>query len=528
MTSQLLRGLRPLRADSPVDVRVRDGVIVDVGNLTPGAAEEVRDFDGRRVMPGLVDHHVHVTQWATLSRRLDLSASASAADATGRVAAALADNTDEVFVGFGFRAPLWTDRPTVAGLDAATGARPVVLASADLHSVWLNSAALHRFGYDPADVDSLLTEDAAFAVLRALDTVPVETSDAWVDDARLVVLNAMLARDKGADVQTRTRCVKAVRGSKHWTLTLEREGGEQFTVSCRGLVNAAGPWVKTFYDESLSEKSPRGIRLIKGSHMIVPRIHEREEAYILQNEDNRIVFVIPYQQDYSLIGTTDVEHKGSPREAKISDAEINYLCKVVNAHFTRQISPADVVWTYAGVRPLCDDESDSPQAVTRDYTLELSGESDGAPLLSVFGGKLTTYRKLAQAACNKLKPWFSQMGEDWTASCRLPGGEFDCSVRELARAFALEFDWLDDRSALRIAESYGAHARLWLKEERGQHFGAGLYESEVRYLIAREWAHSLEDILWRRSKLGLRLSESEQQQLGAWLLEHHHALPKAS
>ncbi|WP_368219829.1 glycerol-3-phosphate dehydrogenase [Aeromonas sp. R7-2] len=355
-----------------------------------------------------------------------------------------------------------------------------------------------------------------------------EYSDAWVDDARLVVLNAMLARDKGADVQTRTRCVKAVRGSKHWTLTLEREGGEQFTVSCRGLVNAAGPWVKTFYDESLSEKSPRGIRLIKGSHMIVPRIHEREEAYILQNEDNRIVFVIPYQQDYSLIGTTDVEHKGSPREAKISDAEINYLCKVVNTHFTRQISPADVVWTYAGVRPLCDDESDSPQAVTRDYTLELSGESDGAPLLSVFGGKLTTYRKLAQAACNKLKPWFSQMGEDWTANSRLPGGEFDCSVRELARAFALEFDWLDDRSALRIAESYGAHARLWLKEERGQHFGAGLYESEVRYLIAREWAHSLEDILWRRSKLGLRLSESEQQQLGAWLLEHHHALPKAS
>lgn len=237
-----------------------------------------------------------------------------------------------------------------------------------------------------------------------------EYSDAWVDDARLVVLNAMMARDKGADVQTRTRCVKAVRGSKHWTLTLEREGGEQFNVTCRGLVNAAGPWVKTFYDESLHEKSPRGIRLIKGSHMIVPRIHEREEAYILQNEDNRIVFVIPYQQDYSLIGTTDVEHKGSPREAKISDAEINYLCKVVNAHFTRQIAPKDVIWIYAGVRPLCDDESDSPQAVTRDYTLELSGESDGAPLLSVFGGKLTTYRKLAQAACNKLKPWFSQMG----------------------------------------------------------------------------------------------------------------------
>ena len=355
-----------------------------------------------------------------------------------------------------------------------------------------------------------------------------EYSDAWVDDARLVVLNAMMARDKGADVQTRTRCVKAVRGSKHWTLTLEREGGEQFTVTCRGLVNAAGPWVKTFYDESLHEKSPRGIRLIKGSHIIVPRIHEREEAYILQNEDNRIVFVIPYQQDYSLIGTTDVEHHGSPREAKISETEINYLCKVVNAHFTRQIAPSEVIWTYAGVRPLCDDESDSPQAVTRDYTLELSGESDGAPLLSVFGGKLTTYRKLAQAACNKLKPWFSQMGDDWIASSRLPGGEFDCSTAELARAYLLEFDWLDERSARRIAEAYGSHARLWLHEERGQHFGAGLYESEVRYLISREWAHSMEDILWRRSKLGLRLCDAEQQQLHAWLEQHHHALPKAS
>lgn len=355
-----------------------------------------------------------------------------------------------------------------------------------------------------------------------------EYSDAWVDDARLVVLNAMMARDKGAEVQTRTRCVKAVRGSKHWTLTLERAGGEQFSVTCRGLVNAAGPWVKTFYDESLHEKSPRGIRLIKGSHIIVPRIHEREEAYILQNEDNRIVFVIPYQQDYSLIGTTDVEHKGDPREAKISSAEIEYLCKVVNGHFTRQIAPKDVIWTYAGVRPLCDDESDSPQAVTRDYTLELSGESDGAPLLSVFGGKLTTYRKLAQAACNKLKPWFHQMGDDWTASSRLPGGEFDCSTTELARAYMLEFDWLDERGARRIAEAYGSHARLWLHEERGQHFGAGLYESEVRYLMNREWAHSLEDILWRRSKLGLCLSEAEQQRLQTWLSEHHHALPKAS
>ena len=355
-----------------------------------------------------------------------------------------------------------------------------------------------------------------------------EYSDAWVDDARLVVLNAMMARDKGARIETRTACVEAKRQGREWRVTLEREGGERFTVTARCLVNAAGPWVKQFYDEGLHEKSPRGIRLIKGSHMVVPRIHERDEAYILQNEDKRIVFVIPYQQDFSLIGTTDVEHKGSPREARMSDEEIRYLCNVVNAHFTRQVSPDDVVWTYAGVRPLCDDESDSPQAVTRDYTLEVSGDEQEAPLLSVFGGKLTTYRKLAQAACHKLLPWFPQMRGDWTATTRLPGGEFDCPVRELARAFALEFDWLDDRSALRIAEAYGANARLWLGQPRGEVFGAGLCEAEVRYLMEREWAHTLEDILWRRSKLGLRLDASQQARLGQWLDEHHHALPRAS
>lgn len=355
-----------------------------------------------------------------------------------------------------------------------------------------------------------------------------EYSDAWVDDARLVVLNAMLARDKGARIETRTTCVDAQRQGREWRVTLEREGGERFTVTARALVNAAGPWVKQFYDDGLHEKSPRGIRLIKGSHMVVPRIHERDEAYILQNEDKRIVFVIPYQQDFSLIGTTDVEHKGSPREARMSDEEIRYLCNVVNAHFTRQVAPKDVVWTYAGVRPLCDDESDSPQAVTRDYTLEVSGDEQEAPLLSVFGGKLTTYRKLAQAACHKLQPWFPRMSDDWTATTRLPGGEFDCPVRELARAFALEFDWLDDRSALRIAEAYGANARLWLGQPRGEEFGAGLCEAEVRYLIEREWARTLEDILWRRSKLGLRLDASQQARLARWLEEHLHALPRAS
>lgn len=355
-----------------------------------------------------------------------------------------------------------------------------------------------------------------------------EYSDAWVDDARLVVLNAMQARDKGATIATRTTCVDAKREGKQWRVTLEREGGERFTVTAAGLVNAAGPWVRQFYDDALHERSPRGIRLIKGSHMVVPRIHEREEAYILQNEDKRIVFVIPYQQDFSLIGTTDVEHKSSPRDAKMSADEIEYLCKVVNAHFRQQITAQDVVWTYAGVRPLCDDESDSPQAVTRDYTLEVNGAEGEAPLLSVFGGKLTTYRKLAEAACHKLNAWYPQMGTDWTAKSRLPGGEFDCSVTELARAYALEFDWLDDRNALRIAEAYGSHARLWLGQPRGEEFGAGLCEAEVSYLVEREWAMTVDDILWRRSKLGLRLDEAGRQRLARWLEREPHVLPKAS
>ena len=368
----------------------------------------------------------------------------------------------------------------------------------------------------------------ADSALKPEITRGFEYSDCWVDDARMVVLNAQEVVKRGGEVRTRTRAISAKRENGLWIVEAEDiDSGEKFRWQARGLVNATGPWVKQFFDDGMHLPSPYGIRLIKGSHIVVPRVHTQKQAYILQNEDKRIVFVIPWMDEFSIIGTTDVEYKGDPKNVEIDESEVSYLLKVYNAHFKKQLARDDVVWTYSGVRPLCDDESDSPQAITRDYTLDIHDVDGQAPLLSVFGGKLTTYRKLAQAACNKLKPWFSQMGEDWTANSRLPGGEFDCSVRELARAFALEFDWLDDRSALRIAESYGAHARLWLKEERGQHFGAGLYESEVRYLIAREWAHSLEDILWRRSKLGLRLSESEQQQLGAWLLEHHHALPEA-
>ncbi len=232
-----------------------------------------------------------------------------------------------------------------------------------------------------------------------------EYSDCWVDDARLVLANAQMVVRKGGEVRTRTRAISAKRENGLWVVEAEDiDSGEKFTWKARGLVNATGPWVKQFFDEGMHLRSPYGIRLIKGSHIVVPRVHTQKQAYILQNEDKRIVFVIPWMDEFSIIGTTDVEYKGDPKAVAIDDKEINYLLNVYNAHFKKTLSRDDIVWTYSGVRPLCDDESDSPQAITRDYTLDIHDENGQAPLLSVFGGKLTTYRKLAEHALEKLTP----------------------------------------------------------------------------------------------------------------------------
>lgn len=354
-----------------------------------------------------------------------------------------------------------------------------------------------------------------------------EYSDAWVDDARLVVLNAMMAREHGADVETRTACVAAKRENEQWVVTLENQKTHaRFEVTASALVNATGPWVKRLFDEALTLKSPRNIRLVKGSHMIVPKIHEREEAYILQNEDKRIVFVIPYQQHYSLIGTTDLEYKGDIRKVQIDQNEVQYLCDVVNKHFIHQISPADVIWSYSGVRPLCDDESSSPQAVTRDYTLELEDDHGKAPLLSVFGGKLTTYRKLAQAASHKLAPYFPQAHGDWTSTTVLPGGKFEGNVLHLTQRYRKLAPWLDGVQARRIATNYGSLAEQWLSAEKPEMFGGQLSKPEVDYLIAQEWAVTADDILWRRSKLGLSLDADAQKQLRDYVAMKTGATPK--
>lgn len=358
--------------------------------------------------------------------------------------------------------------------------------------------------------------------LRAEMVRGFEYSDCWVDDARLVVLNAMAARERRAHIHTRTRCVSARRSKGLWHLHLERADGSLFSIRARALINAAGPWVARFLGEDLKQKAPYGIRLIQGSHIVVPRLHDQDKAYILQNEDQRIVFVIPWLERFSLIGTTDREFTGNPARVTISDEETDYLLAVVNAHFKRQLGRADILHSYSGVRPLCDDESDMPSAITRDYTLSLAGAPGEAPLLSVFGGKLTTYRKLAESAMTLLAPAFPHLGPAWTAQAPLPGGEDMTSREALAEKLVARFGWLDRDLARRWTSTYGSRAWRLLEGVRqqgdlGEHLGAGLYTREVDYLRREEWAQEAEDILWRRTKLGLFMTPGQQARLRDYL-----------
>ena len=369
----------------------------------------------------------------------------------------------------------------------------------------------------------------AASPLKAEIAEGFEYSDCWVDDARLVVANAMSAREHGAHVHTHTRCVGARRSKGLWHLQLERADGSRLSLRARALVNAAGPWVERLLDEVLHQPSDQHLRLIQGSHIVVPRLHDGDQAYILQNEDGRIVFVLPYQQRFSLIGTTDREYRGDPAAVRISDEEIDYLLTVVNRHFRRQLGRGDLVGHFSGVRPLYDDASGNPSAVTRDYHLVLDG-SDDAPLLSVFGGKLTTYRKLAEAALEQLAPFFPHLRPAWTASSKLPGAEELDSVSRLADDLCDAHAWLAEDLAQRWAGSYGTRAWQLVEDahclmDLGENFGAGLYAREVDYLCEEEWAHSAEDILWRRSKLGLFLGPMQQQRLQRYLLERRAPLP---
>ncbi|GGK55310.1 glycerol-3-phosphate dehydrogenase [Amphritea balenae] len=352
-----------------------------------------------------------------------------------------------------------------------------------------------------------------------------EYSDGWVDDARLVTLNALAAQAKGATIRTRSKCISATRSDGLWTVRLQDNiSGQIETLQARSIVNASGPWVSSLFDEVISIQPPKKVRLVKGSHIIVPRIHDEAEAYILQNEDSRIVFVIPYEDEFSLIGTTDKEYYGDPAKVAIDQDEIDYLVDVTNQHFRSQISASDVVRTYSGVRPLLDDEADSAQAVTRDYTFEVDAPSQQAPLISIFGGKITTYRKLSEAAVDKLCEHFPKAGKKWTADARLPGGDFTDQL-SLRKQVSKQYPWLPTGLVKRFVRTYGTLTFKLLEDanqlsELGLQFADGFYEAEILYLINHEWALTTEDIIWRRTKQGLRMSDQETKNLTQYLDNH--------
>lgn len=351
-----------------------------------------------------------------------------------------------------------------------------------------------------------------------------EYSDCAVDDSRLVMLNAMQAREKGAQIMTQTRCISAQRENGIWSILLENTHG-QFKIHAKVLVNATGPWVAKFIKQDLQLKSQYGIRLIQGSHIIVPKIYEGEKAFIMQNDDKRIVFAIPYLNQYTMIGTTDREYSGNPNQVEITQQEIEYLLDVSNDHFKVQLNQADIISTFSGVRPLCDDESDNPAAVTRDYTLALSQEHE-APLLSVFGGKLTTYRKLAESAMEHLKKYFPELGKPWTEKALLPGAENLDNIENLIVEIENKIKGIDFKTAYRWSHAYGSRVWKFLQNstsihELGQCFEHGLYAQEVDYLVDQEWAITSQDILKRRTKLYLQFSEVEIQVLDDYLISLH-------
>jgi len=335
-------------------------------------------------------------------------------------------------------------------------------------------------------------------------------ADCWVDDARLVVLNAMDARERGADIRTRTRLVSARREDEVWSAVIEGPQGARATVQARMLVNAAGPWVLDVLQRGMGANAGARIRMVKGSHIMVRKLYEGDHAYILQNEDKRIVFVIPYEGDYTLIGTTDIPFEGDAGKVAISDEERAYLCAAASRFLARSVRVEDIVWSYAGVRPLHDNDDDaSAPKVTRDYTLDLQAGEGQAPLLSIYGGKITTYRRLAEHVMEKLAPWLAGSRGPWTGSAPLPGGDLprgDFSA--FLAALRQRHPFLPAPMSLRLARAYGTRVERVLGGARsladlGRDLGAGLSEREVDYLLAEEFALEPEDILWRRSKLGL-------------------------
>lgn len=372
----------------------------------------------------------------------------------------------------------------------------------------------------PATSTLDMTRDPAGAPLKRLFTKAFEYSDGWVDDARLVVLNARDAADRGARIMARTRVVSARREGSNWAIESEDTvTGARETLRARMLVNATGPWVDRVLGDALHNKDVHNVRLVQGSHIIVKRKFDDPRAYFFQNPDGRIMFAIPYQGDFTLIGTTDRDFGGDPAGVHISDAEIDYLCRAASEYFADPVTRDDIVWSYSAVRPLYDDGASKAQEATRDYVLRIEGKNDEAPLLNVFGGKLTTYRRLAESALDKIGEAIGVKGGKWTASSRLPGGDFPAVAYEAeVEKLKTHYPFLAASHARRLVRLYGTDAARLLgkaasEADLGRHFGGDLYAVEVDWLIGQEWARHADDVLWRRTKLGLKLSRAEAAEL---------------
>jgi glycerol-3-phosphate dehydrogenase len=386
----------------------------------------------------------------------------------------------------------------------------------------------------PASTTIKLADHVAGKPLKGERKVGFVYSDGWVDDARLVVLNALDAHERGATIFTHTRCTDLKREGNFWRATLE--GEHACTITARAVVNAAGPWAAQVAAMAPG-KSTKALRLVKGSHIVVPRLFQHSFAYLFQNSDKRIVFAIPYQDEFTLIGTTDLEYTGDPAKVAIERDEVDYLCDVANQYFRKQISKDDVVWTYSGVRPLLDDSAENASAVTRDYLLECT--ADGPPLVNIWGGKITTYRKLAEEALALLLPALANSEPIWTSKKPLPGGDLEqagvlvksAAFEGFAHGVSQTYPWLPAPLAKRYAQAYGSRIHHMLTgaerlEDLGKELTPGLFEREAKYLCDVEWASSSDDILWRRTKLGLYAQAEHGIELGNWLTRHTHAMRK--
>ena len=360
-----------------------------------------------------------------------------------------------------------------------------------------------------------MTRDPAGKPLKPLFKRAFEYSDGWVNDARLVALNARDAADRGATIRTRTKVVEARRENGLWTIKIENlQTGETEEIKAKLLVNAAGPWVDHVLSGVVGLNDVHNVRLVQGSHIVISKKFDDPRAYFFQNKDGRIIFAIPYEEEFTLIGTTDRDYPGDPHDVKISDTEIDYLCAAASEYFAVAVKRSDIVWTYSAVRPLYDDGASKAQEATRDYVLKADG-GQGAPLLNAFGGKITTSRRLAESMLDKIEGFLGKRGKPWTSDAPLPGGDFpatgfDAQVAKLKTAYP----FLDARLARRLTRLYGTRAQALLglaksNAELGRNFGGDLYEAEVRYLVENEWAVTSEDVLWRRTKRGLHLSREQ-------------------